>query len=164
MYQSISVTGSLDQPCSRNSLGAASGKSRTSTSRLSSGASPSLRFLAGRYILRIVRPKRRRRTGGQRCRKGPVQAARFESSLQSAPRTPTAAPAASQPAPEHFQPGAATGQPFARYGAHDLRADERSNQHFGSRDAATVYARSLGVPRATSRWRCTSTISISSAA
>jgi hypothetical protein len=76
----------------------------------------------------------------------PAQAARFESSLQSAPRTPTAAPtAASQHPPEQFQRGAATGQTLARCGDHDFRADERLNQHFGSQDAATTHARSLGV-------------------
>jgi hypothetical protein len=82
----------------------------------------------------------------------PAEAARFESSLQSAPRTATAAPIATQTAPhqppEQFQHGAATGQTLARYGDHDLRADERSNQHFGSQDAATAFARSLGVPAA----------------
>jgi hypothetical protein len=79
----------------------------------------------------------------------PAQATRFESSLQSAPRTPTAAPTAaqttSQHPPEQFQRGAATGQTLARCGDHDFRADERSNQHFGSQDAATAHARSLGV-------------------
>ena len=79
----------------------------------------------------------------------PAQTARFESSLQSTPRTPTAAPTAAQTASqqpaEQFQRGAATGQTLARYGDHDLRADERSNQHFSSQDAATTYARGLGV-------------------
>jgi hypothetical protein len=79
----------------------------------------------------------------------PAQAARFESSLQSAPRTPTAAPTAAQTAsqhpPEQFHRGTATGQTLARYGDHDFRADERSNQHFGSQDAAIAHARSLGV-------------------
>jgi hypothetical protein len=78
----------------------------------------------------------------------PAQATRFESSLHNAPRTPTAAPTAAQTAsqhpPEQFQRGAATGQTLARCGDHDFRADERSNQHFGSQDAATAHARSLG--------------------
>jgi hypothetical protein len=79
----------------------------------------------------------------------PAQAARFESSLQSAPRPPAAAPTAAQSAsqqpPEQFERGAATGRTLARCGDHDFCADERSNKHFGSQDAATAHARSLGV-------------------
>src|SRR5215470_6957582 len=66
----------------------------------------------------------------------------FEAALQ-APRE-TAPP---QP-PEQFQPGPATGQTIARYDGHELRADARSNQVFGSQDAATAYARSLDTPAA----------------
>src|SRR5262249_38144725 len=56
-------------------------------------------------------------------------------------------PAPPQP-PEEFRPGAATGQTIARYDGHELRADARSNQFFGSQEAATAYARSLDTPAA----------------
>src|SRR5215813_10167476 len=61
----------------------------------------------------------------------PPNAGGFEAAMQ-APRG-TAPP---QP-PEQFQPGPATGQTIARYDGHDLRADARSNQVFGSQEAAT---------------------------
>src|SRR5262245_30185789 len=57
--------------------------------------------------------------------------------------------AAPQQPPEEFRPGSATGQTIARYDdGRELRADARSNQVFGSLDAATAYARSLDTPAA----------------
>src|SRR5262245_14399858 len=73
----------------------------------------------------------------------PPNANGFESALAA-----SATPPPPQP-PEEFKPGAATGQTIARYDdGRELRADARSNQVFGSLDAATAYARSLDTPAA----------------
>jgi hypothetical protein len=72
----------------------------------------------------------------------PPNSGGFEAALQ-APRQTTPP----QP-PEQFQPGPATGQTIARYDGRELRADARSNQVFGSQEAAIAYARSLDTPAA----------------
>lgn len=68
--------------------------------------------------------------------------AEFESTLRSVGGTPP------QPSPEEFRSGDATGRTIARYHDRKLHADARSNRTFGSLEAATAYARSLGVPAA----------------
>ena len=82
----------------------------------------------------------------------PAQASQFESTQQDVARSRTAAQTASEPASqqtsEQFQLGATTRQTLARYGGHDLRVDEGSKRDFGSQEAATAYARSLGTPAA----------------